>query len=85
MIISHEHRYVYIEVPHTGTSSIRRVLIEHYGGEPFLRRHANYTEFRQVATSPAGVRLISHEQFTSVPELPVEYVPAAQRVPGGLL
>jgi len=24
---------------------------------------------------PAGVRLISHEQFTSVPELPVEYVP----------
>ncbi|MGQ9684593.1 MAG: hypothetical protein ACUVX9_18880, partial [Anaerolineae bacterium] len=24
---------------------------------------------------PPGVRLVSHEKFTSVPELPVEYVP----------
>ncbi|MGQ9576947.1 MAG: hypothetical protein ACUVUC_16720, partial [Thermoguttaceae bacterium] len=29
---------------------------------------------------PPGVRLVSHEKFTSVPELPVEYVP-----PGRLL
>jgi len=31
---------------------------------------------------PEGVRLISHEQFTSVPELKVEYVPPGRPLTG---
>ena len=50
MIISHEHRYVYVEVPRTGSSAIRKELREMYGGEPILRKHATYRDFLRTAT-----------------------------------
>ena len=45
MIISHQHRFVFVEVPHTASHSISEQLIAHYGGEPILRKHANVTQF----------------------------------------
>lgn len=45
MIISHRHRYLFVEVPHTGSHSIAEQLIRHYDGEPILRKHANVTQF----------------------------------------
>lgn len=45
MIISQEHRFVFIEVPHTGTHSISAELVEFYGGKPILRKHSNVSEF----------------------------------------
>ena len=50
MIVSHEHRYVFIEVPHTGSVAISRELRENYGGEQILRKHATYRDFLRQAT-----------------------------------
>ena len=50
MIINHEHRYVYVEVPRTGSSAVRKELQEMYGGEHILRKHATYRDFLRQAT-----------------------------------
>ena len=50
MIISHEHRYVFVEVPRTGSSAISRELRDNYGGTSILRKHASYRDFLRVAT-----------------------------------
>lgn len=63
MIVSHEHRYVFVEVPRTGSSSISQELREMYGGIRVLAKHATYPEFARQATADerryfvfAGVR-----------------------------
>ena len=50
MIINHEHRYVYVEVPRTGSSAVRKELRVMYGGQPILRKHASYRDFLRQAT-----------------------------------
>jgi len=45
MIISHLHRYLFVEVPHTASTAISRELCEHYDGHRILHKHANYVEF----------------------------------------
>jgi hypothetical protein len=50
MVISHEHRYVFVEVPRTGSSAIATELRENYGGELILRKHATYRDFLRQAT-----------------------------------
>lgn len=50
MIISDGHRYVFVELPHTGSSAISRELRERYGGRRILHKHATYEEFLKVAT-----------------------------------
>lgn len=49
MIISDKHKYLFIELPRTGTSSISRELIENYNGRPILHKHATYKEFLKKA------------------------------------
>lgn len=51
MVISDEHRYVFIELPHTGSTAIHAELCEHYGGRPVLTKHARYHEFLAQATA----------------------------------
>jgi hypothetical protein len=50
MILSDQHRYVFVETPHTGSSSISNELCELYGGERILFKHALYPKFRKRAT-----------------------------------
>lgn len=50
MIISHEHRYVFVEVPRTGSSAINRELRERYGGVRILTKPATYEEFARQAS-----------------------------------
>jgi hypothetical protein len=50
MIISHAHRYLYVELPHTGTTAIANELRQHYAGSDILRKHAHYGEFLRVAS-----------------------------------
>jgi hypothetical protein len=50
MIISHEHRYLFVELPRTGSTAIRRELRDLYGGVPILHKHATYEEFLRKAT-----------------------------------
>lgn len=55
MIISHKHRYLFVEVPHTASHSISEQLVRHYDGQPILKKHANVTQFLGHA-SPAEKR-----------------------------
>ena len=50
MIVSHRHRYVYVEVPRTGSSAVSAELREHYDGQLVLRKHATYRDFLRHAT-----------------------------------
>ena len=50
MIISDEHRYVFVEQPHTACTAIRDELTAFYGGRPILDRHATYAAFLRAAT-----------------------------------
>jgi hypothetical protein len=50
MIVSHKHRYVYVEVPRTGSSAVSMELREMYDGQSFLFKHATYRDFLRNAT-----------------------------------
>lgn len=51
MIVSAEHRLVFVEVPRTGTTAIAAELQEHYGGVRVGRKHATLREAH--ATDPS--------------------------------
>ncbi len=50
MIISAKHRYVYVELPRTGSTATGKELLSQYDGERILRKHATYRDFLRVAT-----------------------------------
>jgi hypothetical protein len=50
MIIGHKYRYLFIEIPLTGSWSIHNELCEYYGGESILHKHASYPEFLREAS-----------------------------------
>jgi hypothetical protein len=50
MVISHKYRYLFVEVPLTGSWTIRQELCDNYEGMPILHKHATYQQFRRVAT-----------------------------------
>lgn len=50
MIISHKHRYLFVELPRTGTTAISKELRTHYDGVRILHKHATYQEFLKIAT-----------------------------------
>ncbi len=50
MIISHKYRYLFIEIPLTGSWAIHHELCNYYGGEPILHKHASYPEFARIAS-----------------------------------
>jgi hypothetical protein len=51
MIISHQHKYVFVELPLTGSTAIARELSTSYDGYPILHRHATYYDFLRIASS----------------------------------
>ena len=50
MIISDQHRYLFVEQPRTACTAIRAELLAYYGGRSILDKHATYTDFLRVAT-----------------------------------
>jgi len=50
VIISDEHRYVFIAQPHTACSAIQTEHRRMYGGRPILEKHATYAAFIRRAT-----------------------------------
>ena len=54
MIVSTKHRYVFIQFPHTACTAVGNELVEHYGGEPVLHKHAMYHEFATWAGDQAS-------------------------------
>lgn len=51
MIVSHRYRYVFVELPRTGSTAIARELRENYDGEAILMKHRMYHEFLRMAGS----------------------------------
>ncbi len=50
MIISHKHRFVFVQLPRTGCTAISKELIEFYEGQQILKKHSNYGHFLKKAT-----------------------------------
>jgi len=50
VIISHKHRYVFVQLPRTGCTAISKELLECYDGQQHLKKHSNYREFLRAAT-----------------------------------
>jgi hypothetical protein len=49
MIISHRHKFLFIEVPRTASSAISAELKANYDGESRLKKHSNYASFLKTA------------------------------------
>lgn len=49
MIISHKYKYLFVELPLTGSTAIANELLEYYGGERMLMKHSTYEDFRRAA------------------------------------
>jgi len=45
MVISHQNKYLYIQVPHSASTAIAAEFCAYYGGEPILSQHATYADF----------------------------------------
>jgi hypothetical protein len=50
MVISHKYKYVFVELPRTGSSAIRTELCEHYDGSKILLKHSTYFDFLKNAS-----------------------------------
>lgn len=50
MIISHKHKYLFIELPRTGTTAISNELTLHYDGTSILTKHSTYESFLKTAS-----------------------------------
>lgn len=50
MIISHKHKYLFVELPMTGSTAVSRELCESYDGISVLTKHSSYRDFLKVAT-----------------------------------
>src|SRR6056297_2143268 len=47
MILSHKHKYVFIELPRTASSVISKELVDNYGGKNVLNKHATYRDLKK--------------------------------------
>lgn len=51
MIVSDHHRFVFIEVPRTGSTAVARELVSRYGGRPVLSKHSTDIDFLRAASA----------------------------------
>lgn len=51
MIISDANRYVFVELPRTGSTAVEKELITNYGGRRILRKHSTYEDFLEFANA----------------------------------
>ena len=50
MIVSHKYKYVFIQLPRSGSTAIGKELRLNYDGIKTLRKHSTYHDFLKVAT-----------------------------------
>jgi len=50
MVISDTHKYIYVELPLTGSTAVSQELCELYEGKKILKKHARYHEFLKTAS-----------------------------------
>ncbi len=49
MIISDQHKYVFVQLPKTASTAIEKELLEYYGGQSILLKHDLYHKFLKKA------------------------------------
>lgn len=47
MIVSDKHNYLFVELPHTGSTAISKELCENYDGKQILKKHSLFHEFEK--------------------------------------
>lgn len=47
MIINRAERYIFVQVPHTGSTAVGRELQRHYAGQPICSKHSTFTELQR--------------------------------------
>jgi hypothetical protein len=50
MVISDKYKYVFVELPRTGTTAISKELVENYDGQTILWKHAPLNKFLEQAS-----------------------------------
>src|SRR5258706_6588454 len=50
MFILDKYKYVFVELPLSGSTAVSNELCDLYGGEKILRKHSKYQEFLKIAT-----------------------------------
>jgi hypothetical protein len=59
MIVSDKHKFVFVELPRTGTTAIRRVMLDEFEGNEVLFRHAPYSQYlMRIKKSETGYSVI---------------------------
>lgn len=51
MVISHKHKYLFIQLPQTACTAVQNELIENYDGEKIHFKHAFYSDFLKNASA----------------------------------
>lgn len=51
MVISDKYKFLFVELPRTGTTAISKELIENYEGKEILSKHSTYKEFLKIASA----------------------------------
>ena len=51
MIISYKYKYIFIELPKTGSTAIANELCQYYEGEKILNKHSTYYDFIKYASA----------------------------------
>lgn len=50
MVISDKYKYLFVELPLSGSTAVSNELCDLYEGKKILRKHSRYTEFLKIAT-----------------------------------
>lgn len=50
MVISHRYKYLFVELPRTGSTAIGRELCAYYNGLKILHKHSTYDDFLRIAS-----------------------------------
>ena len=62
MIVSHDHRFLFVQVPQTGSTAVGKELVDNYGAEYVLMKHSTVVEARLAL----GSRIRGYRVFSSV-------------------
>ncbi len=79
MIISDRYRYLFVELPRTGSTAVHSELCAMYDGTPILTKHATYGDFLKIATHAQQQYFV----FSSVRSLLDDAVSKYFKVRGG--
>jgi hypothetical protein len=83
VIISHEHRFVYVQVPQTGSSAIGSWMVEHLHGVKVLRKHTTLPQARRVLGSLIDGYLVIASVRDSLDQFVSSYFKTLNRPPTG--